>query len=58
MTCHIVVELGMMPTVIVDTKGPWMRLSLSPWIISSEFHSSVPCPEEEVQPEEHDLQQG
>ena len=29
----------MMPTVIVDSKGPWMRLSLSLWIISSEFHS-------------------
>ena len=39
MTCHTVVKLGMMPTVIVDSKGPWMRLSLSPWIISSEFHS-------------------
>ena len=41
MTCHFTVQSGMMPTVRVESKGPWGRLSLSPWLISSEV-SSIP----------------
>ena len=33
--------LGMIPTVRVESKGSWGRLSRSPWLISSEY-SSIP----------------
>jgi len=56
MTCHFAVQLGMMPTVRVESKGPWGRLSLSLWLISSEYGSVPSCPEQEFQQEGSDLQ--
>ena len=48
--------LGMIPTVRVESKGPWGRLSLSLWLISSEYGSIPSCPEQEFQQEGSDLQ--
>ena len=40
MSCHFAAQLGMMPIVRVESKGPWGKLSLSPWLINSEYSST------------------